>query len=403
MSMEWPEFVYSVGEEGSDPIVDVQGLPFRHDQYAQSGHYHNMTQDLRAIAGLGVKVVRYGMPWRIAEPHDGEYDWSLWDRALEACEDAGLLPVIDLLHFGLPDHCAGFIDPSWVEGFCRYVDVFLARYREPMWFTPVNEPGITATMTARWGLWNDRLSSATHHARILANIVRANLEAIARVRADRGGQWISSEGFDVHVDPSGTMHRRLERRQAISWLVWDLHFGLDPLPAAAQYLDVVDDGLRDRISELAVSDHVIAGHDFYPTSVQCVDGSRPAWTIEERVQLGISELRRWHDRYQQPLWISETSNLSLPVSEQIPWLTTLTAGLGMLRAQGVPVRGLCWYSRGDQYDWQTGLANPTGAVTEVGLFDTTRTPRPVAADFARLARTRSSADGWPEGDHHAHQ
>ena len=175
MSMEWPEFVYSVGEEGSDPIVDVQGLPFRHDQYAQSGHYHNMTQDLRAIAGLGVKVVRYGMPWRRAEPHDGEYDWSLWDRALEA---------------------------------------------------------------------------------------------IARVRADRGGKWMSSEGFDVHVDPSGTMHRRLERRQAINWLVWDLHFGLDPLPAAAQYLDVVDDGLRDRISELAVSDNVIAGHDFYPTSVQ---------------------------------------------------------------------------------------------------------------------------------------
>jgi hypothetical protein len=28
---DWPEFVWSIGEEGSDPIVDVDGVPFRHD------------------------------------------------------------------------------------------------------------------------------------------------------------------------------------------------------------------------------------------------------------------------------------------------------------------------------------------------------------------------------------
>jgi hypothetical protein len=49
------------------------------------------------------------------------------------------------------------------------------------------------------------------------------------------------------------------------------------------------------------------------------------------------------------------------------------------------MRGLCWYSRGDQFDWQTGLVHPVGAVTEVGLFDAARRARPVAAEFARLA------------------
>jgi beta-glucosidase/6-phospho-beta-glucosidase/beta-galactosidase len=405
-SETWPDFVWSVGEEGSDPVVLMDGKPHRHDQYAQSGHYANMTQDLRAIANLGVSIVRYGMPWRLTEREAGAYDWSLWDRALSACDDVGLTSVVDLLHFGLPDHYPGLADPQWIEGFARYVDAFLARYPEPMWFTPVNEPGITATMTARWGLWNDCLRSPADHARVLSNVVLANLEAIARVQADRNGWWISSEGFDVHVDPvdnrNGTVKGVADRRRAISWLPWDLHFGLEPLAEARNYLEPVDDRVLDRISALAVKDRLIAGHDFYPTSIQATNRANPGWTITERISLGMQELTRWYERYQQPLWISETSNLSLPLADQIPWLNAMTQGLTSLRGNGVPVRGLCWYSRGDQYDWQTGLVNPSGAVTEVGLFDTERSARPCADRFAELVRTSSTVLSTESGDHDAH-
>ena len=35
-------------------------------------------------------------------------------RALTACDRHGLEPVVDLCHFGLPDHYAGFGDPTWI-------------------------------------------------------------------------------------------------------------------------------------------------------------------------------------------------------------------------------------------------------------------------------------------------
>jgi len=92
-----------------------------------------------------------------------------------------------------------------------------------------------------------------------------------------------------------------------------------------------------------------------------------------------------HERYDVPFWVGETSNLSLGVDDQIPWLLSLTDGLRGLRNDGLPVRGLCWYSRGDQFDWQTELVNPKGAVIEVGLFDVQRRARPVTAIFAQLA------------------
>ena len=382
---QFPDFAWAVGEEGSDPLVLADGVPYRQDQFAQSDHYSHVDDDLGSIAALGVRIVRYGVPWRLSEPEPGRYDWTLWDRALAGCAEHGVEPIVDMLHFGLPDQFDGFADGRWVDSFCRYVEAFLNRYPEPRWFTPINEPGVTAENSGCLGLWNDRLASGPDHARILANIVLANLEAVARIRDDRGGWWIGSEGFPVPVAVDPQAEDDVQALRAWTWLVWDLHFGRDPLPASAGYLDPVDTAVLERIRSLAVTDRVVAGLDFYPTSVFPVGGVAPQWSINQRTALAVAEFRRWHDRYDVPFWVAETSNLSLGIEDQIPWLRALTDRLGGLLEDGLPVRGLCWYSRGDQFDWQTELVNPTGAVTEVGLFDVHRRARPVAAVFAQLA------------------
>ena len=344
----FPVFAWAVGEEGSDPLVLADGVPYRQDQFAQSGHYFHTDDDLCSIAALGVKIVRYGAPWRLTEPEPGHYDWTLWDRALAGCAEHGLEPIVDLLHFGLPDVFGGFADQRWVDAFCRYVEAFLDRYREPRWFTPVNEPGITALMSGCLGMWNDRLASGPDHARILANIVLANLEALARIRDDRGGWWIGAEAFPVLVAIEPQAEADVQAMRAWAWLVWDLHFGRDPLPESARYLAPIDDALLDRIGDLAVADRVVAGLDFYPTSVNPVGGPAPEWSVDERIAFAVEEFRHWHERYEMPFWVAETSNLSLGVNDQIPWLLSLTDGLRKLRDEGLPVRGLCWYSRGDR-------------------------------------------------------
>lgn len=71
------------------------------------------------------------------------------------------------------------------------------------------------------------------------------------------------------------------------------------------------------------------------------------------------------------------------------WLDALVAALDRLRANGLPVRGVCWYSRGDQFDWDSALTTPVGRVTTVGLYDAERRARPVAAACANLARWRA--------------
>ena len=391
-NMDFPAFAIACGEEGSDPLVLHEGRVVRVDQYRASGHLERLDADLADVAGLGVKVWRYGVPWRLTEPEPGVYDWTLWDRALGACRRHGLDPVIDLCHFGLPDHHGGFCDTTWVDDFARYVDAFLARYPEPRWFTPVNEPGITAMFSSLLGMWNDRLASEDDYFVALGNVALANLEALARIRADRDGWWIGSEGFGCDLadadDEAGI--RAATRARDLQQAVWDLHLGLAPRGGAARLTDVVADSIQSRIEALVgvvPPDRIIAGHDIYPVSVTAhgTRAGRPL-SIADRVRAYEDEATAWHERYQVPFWVSETSNLGLAVDQGSVWLAALTASLDTLAASGLPVRGICWYSRGDQYDWDTALMSPIGTVTEVGLFDAQRHPRPVAQHYATLAR-----------------
>ncbi|MBK9180829.1 MAG: hypothetical protein IPM45_14915 [Acidimicrobiales bacterium] len=74
------------------------------------------------------------------------------------------------------------------------------------------------------------------------------------------------------------------------------------------------------------------------------------------------------------------------MTQRVSWLEHLSAALAAMRRDDLPVPGLCGYSRGDQFDWQTALAEPTGAVTQVGPVDVQRRPRPVAAALAKMVR-----------------
>lgn len=393
--MDFPDFAVAVGEEGSDPVVVSAGGTVRVDQFTSSGHLDRQDDDLADVASLGVDIVRYGMPWRLTEPEPDRYDGTLWDRALEACERHGLTPVVDLLHFGLPDHLPrGFCNSAWVDAFVRYVDAFLDRYPGPAWFTPVNEPGITAIASALFGLWNDRRSSREDYFTALGHLTVANLEAVKRVREGRDGWWIGSEGFGCHVVAGPGGEDAASEARALQQLAWDLHLGVDPAPEVEDALDVIGDDVLSRIETLAVRDdhHVVTGHDVYPSGVMVHGGDgTPLREVHQLAAAYEKEARSWYERYGRPFWVAETSNLGLDVDAQGAWLTALVAVLDAMRSDGLPVHGVCWYSRGDQFDWQTMLAEPIGAVTEVGLFDRHRIPRPAAVAFHSLATRRREA------------
>jgi hypothetical protein len=61
----------------------------------------------------------------------------------------GIVPIIDLVHFGLPDWLGNFQNPSGPQRFADYAHRFAERYPWVRYYTPVNEIYVTALFSAR--------------------------------------------------------------------------------------------------------------------------------------------------------------------------------------------------------------------------------------------------------------
>src|SRR3954462_11845331 len=93
-------FMFAVGIECSYPLIAGNQ---RVDQLRDTGHYEMWQTDLRLLRELELRYLRYGPPIYRVWKGPGEYDWEFMDLVMHEMRRLGIVPIIDLLHFGLPD------------------------------------------------------------------------------------------------------------------------------------------------------------------------------------------------------------------------------------------------------------------------------------------------------------
>ncbi|HEX2844784.1 MAG TPA: glycoside hydrolase family 1 protein, partial [Candidatus Limnocylindria bacterium] len=101
-------FVVSTGIECSTPLI---GAGHRQDELIKTGHWDRYEEDHALIADFGIRYVRYGIPFHVVDRDPNDRDWAWTDAALASMQRAGLEPIVDLLHFGVPDDLWGVGDP----------------------------------------------------------------------------------------------------------------------------------------------------------------------------------------------------------------------------------------------------------------------------------------------------
>jgi hypothetical protein len=109
--------------------------------------------------------------------------------------------------------------------------------------------------------------------------------------------------------------------------------------------------------------------------------------VREPLEGYASVAREYHARLGLPFFLAETNRDSAHADE---WLGAVWNDALALRAEGLPIRGVCWYSLTDQVDWDTALAEPNGRVNPLGLVDLDRRLRAVGGVYAELARSAAA-------------
>src|SRR6516165_40276 len=182
----WKEgMFFATGIENSNPTI--QNGRIRGDEMESCGHYEKWSTDFDKTQEMGISFLRYGPPLPKTFLGHDRYDWSFADTTFRDLRRRKIIPIVDLCHFGVPDWIGNFQNPDFPDLFASYASAFAERFPWVQLYTPVNEMYICALFSARYGWWNEQLTTERSFVTALKHIVLANLlamKAILKMRPD---------------------------------------------------------------------------------------------------------------------------------------------------------------------------------------------------------------------------
>jgi hypothetical protein len=386
----WPEavllpdsgFVVATGIECSAPRI-VGGL--RMDELRKTGHTDRYAEDLTLVADFGIRYLRYGIPFHLVDADPSHRDWAWTDAALSALRRAGIEPIVDLLHFGVPDDLEGMGDPRLPARFAAYADAFARRYRWVRYYTPVNEPLVAAVFSGALGMWNERRRGDAGLVAAIDALSASQALGMAAVRAHRPDAiFVLSDACESYTADDPAAEPLAAFLQERRFVAWELALGRHPAASVADWLGRhgMTDARMDWFGKAGSDEGCIVGLDYYRGNEWRVLGD--GRTAPARRRRGFARLgREYHARFELPFMLSET-NIEGPLTAR--WLAEVWDDALVLRDEGLPIRGVTWYGFVDHVDWDSALTRDRGVVNHCGLVGLDRRPHPWGRTYRDLAR-----------------
>ena len=349
------------------------------DEYELTQHYARWSEDIDLIAELGVRTARYGVPWHRVNPAPGRFEWDWPDRAFDRLLSFGIRPIVDLVHYGTPSWLDGaFLHPDYSKRVAEYSARLAERFADRIsWFTPLNEPRITAWYSGRLGLWPPYLRGWSGFVRVMLQLARGICETVAAISSlPIRPTFVHVDATDLYVTDDPALAEEATRRQRIGFLALDLVTGrVDPTHELWSWL------LNHGISEADAAwfggrrvELEICGLNMYPLfSLKRLARSRgrlrqlmPYASPDVLARL----IRLYWERYGARLMITETAS-SGSVARRAAWMDDSVAVVRQAIDEGIPVIGYTWWPLFALVSWayRIGTRPAAAYLQQMGLWD----------------------------------
>ncbi len=368
------------------------------DEYELIDHYRQWRGDLDLIASLGVRCMRYGVPWYRVNPAPGEWDWSWLDRVMEHMARREIRPIFDLVHYGTPLWLRGsFVDPDYPMRVAEYASTMASRYGElAHGWTPLNEPVVNADFCGLRGVWPPHLRGERGYDRVIFGIadgISRTTAAIREVRPD--ALIVAVEPCDLVTTDEPDLAEAVRNRWRKLFLPIDLVMGRvdhdHPDRARLEASGIGEAALDRLVADPQVPD--VLGVNFYPGMSRArLVTSRGALRRRRLYGSGadlVTSLREFHRHTRLPVMVTETSDFA-SVEKRAAWMDDSIGAVAEARQSGLPVIGYTWFPVFSHVDWRwrRGPYDVIAYWCHMGLWDLderlTRNRTPLADRYAAL-------------------
>jgi len=358
-------------------------------------HFHRYPEDIAQVADLGYNTYRFSIEWARIEPEEGEFSIAALEhyrRMLATCHVYNLKPIVTFHHFTSPRWFAakgGWEVMDNAKYFARYCERATAHLgdligaactiNEPnvglliqdLGFTPTDEQIASAPFrkAAAKAVGSDQFSAfpgCCQHGLARDVFLKAHRMAFDAIKSGRG---------DFPVG----MTLALEDRQAI--------------PGGEAQRDKARRGIDDVFLDVAKQGDDFIGVQTYTRSVYGPEGR--VWPDEnaERTQMGYEfypEALEGAIRYAAgytglPVIVTENGIGTDDDTRRIEYVRRALQGVRNCLMDGIDVRGYCYWSVFDNFEWSFGYRIRFGLI-DVDRSTQKRAPKPSATWLGEIAR-----------------
>ncbi|MBR3349933.1 MAG: glycoside hydrolase family 1 protein [Solobacterium sp.] len=370
-------------------------------------HYRRYKEDIRLMAKAGLNCYRFSIEWARIEPEEGVFDQTATEHyrdVIRTCKENGIEPLVTLMHFTSPVWLirkGGWEAESTVEDFRKYAAYIAQQYgKELKYVCTINEANMglqLATIARRFEMMAKQAAMSAKKAegtvqvgmnfeKMMANMKYAameNAEVFGTVkpqifvssRTEQGDILVmrahqaAKEAFKnicphVKVGITLSLHdvQVLEGGEDIAKAAWDEEF--------SHYLPYIEDDDFLGVQNYTRTQYGPTGqlpcppeaeltqmdYEFYPEALEHV-------------------IRKVHEEFKGDLIVTENGVAVSDDSRRVEFIRRALNGVENCINDGIAVRGYCYWSLMDNFEWQKGYAMTFGLI-EINRETMERKPKP---------------------------
>lgn len=350
-------------------------------------HYHTYRQDIANMAEAGIGAYRFSLEWSRIEPQDGvfnEKEMFHYLDVIHACREYHLEPMVTLFHFTSPIWLiakGGWEADSAAEDFEKYACYVFEHLKEEhlRYLCTINEANIGALISG----YIRKMQASKNAGQLQMGIDLKQAEGEAQERKQEFLDAFGVEEPAVFTSPRSAHGMEIifrAHRAAVAAARRILPEVKTGLSLSLRDLQSVPGGEENRnrqwqedfLMYLPVIEHDdFFGVQNYTRAIFNADGEMNPAADAELTQMkyeyypeGLEHvIRAVAEFYHGEIVVTENGIATADDARRCDFIRTALTGVQRCIADGIPVRGYCYWSMIDNYEWQSGYQMQFGVMS----------------------------------------